>query len=177
MATNRQPRFPSLPPGGPAAGELKRIPLPALPHFRGALAKQAAIPADAVASAAPSAATPIVPAAPVAPRVAASVASRVAPSVAPPEVAQPAGTVSHLEMSELLSPAHEGGITPVIEGDAPPRTGSTGATILNNLVDEIEKGLERDLARIPIEIAQQRYRRVVPCSLGPGAAPERRASE
>jgi len=44
-------------------------------------------------------------------------------------------------------------------------------------VDEIEKGLERDLARIPIEIAQQRYRRVVPCSLGPGAAPERRARE
>lgn len=163
MATNRQPRPPTPPPGGPAAGELKRIPLPALPHFRGALAKQASVPVAAVASAAP--------------HVAPSVAQAVATPVAPREVAQPAGTVSHLEMSELLSPAHEGGITPIIEGIAPLRTGATGATILNNLVDEIEKGLERDLARIPIEIAQQRYRRIVPCSLGPGAAPERRARE
>lgn len=152
MTTNRQPRPPAPPPGGAAAGELKRIPLPALPHFRGALAKQTSVPAAAVAP-------------------------PVAASVAPREAAEPAGAVSHLEMSELLSPTHEGGITPVIEGIAPLRTGSTGATILNNLVDEIEKGLERDLARIPIEIAQQRYRRVVPCSLGPGATPERRARE
>ena len=163
MATNRQPRPPSPPPGGPAAGELKRIPLPALPHFRGTLAKTAAIPAAAVASAAPHAAAPVAPV--------------VAAPVAPRDAAEPAGTVSHLEMSELLSPAHEGGITPIIEGIAPLRTGATGATILNNLVDEIEKGLERDLARIPIEIVQQRYRRVVPCSLGPAATPERRARE
>lgn len=166
MATNRQPRPPSPPPGGPAAGELKRIPLPPLPHFRGALAKEPPIPvADEVAPAAPRAA---------APRAATSHAT--APT-ARREAAEPAGTVSHLEMSELLSPSHEGGITPAIEGFAPLRTGATGATILNNLVDEIEKGLERDLARIPIEVVQQRYRRVVPCSLGPGAAPERRAGE
>jgi len=97
MATNRQPRPPSPPAGGPAAGELKRIPLPALPHFRGALAKPASIPAAAVATAAPHLAPPITPA--------------VAALVAPRDAADPAGTVSHLEMSELLSPAHEGGIT------------------------------------------------------------------
>ena len=162
MATNRQPRSPSPPPGGASAGGLKRIPLPPLPHFRGALAKEPPIPADA--------ATPAVA------RPAAVAASGAAP-VARRAVAEPAGTVSHLEMSELLSPSHEGGITPIIEGIAPLRTGSTGATILNNLVDEIERDLERDLARIPMEVAEQRYRRVVPCSLGPGAAPERRAGE
>lgn len=136
MTTNRQPRPPSPPPGGAAPGELKRIPLPPLPHFRRPGADQPA---------------------------------------APPAAARPAGAVSHLEMSELLAPGHEGGITPVIEAIAPQRTGSTGATILNNLVDEIEKGLERDLARVPPDIVLQQYRRVVPCSLGPRAAPERRA--
>lgn len=138
MTTNRQPRPPSPPPGGAATGELKRIPLPPLPHFRRPDADQPA---------------------------------------APPAAARPAGAVSHLEMSELLAPGHEGGITPVIEAAAQHRTGSTGATILNNLVDEIEKGLERDLARVPPDIVLQQYRRVVPCSLGPGAAPERRARE
>jgi len=171
MATNRQPRPPSPSPAGPGAGAMKRIPLPPLPHFRGAIAKETPIPADRVASEAPRAAADANP------RTEAPVAPPFAASVAQSDMAEPRGTVSHLEMSELLSPAHEGGITPVIEGDTPPRTGATGATILNNLVDEIEKGLERDLARIPIEIAQQRYRRVVPCSLGPGAAPERRARE
>ncbi len=80
-------------------------------------------------------------------------------------------------MSELLAPGHEGGLTPVIEAVLPQRTGSTGATILNNLVDEIEKSLERDLARSPSEIARQHYRRVVSCGLAPGAAPERRAGD
>ena len=171
MATSRQPRPPSPPPAGAVAGERKRIPLPPLPHFRGAEAKQPAMPAEpgtSVASrvAASAAKSPAPPAAPSA-----------APRVATPAAAPPAGAVSYLEMSELLSPGHEGGITPIIEGIAPQRTGSTGATILNNLVDEIEKGLERDLARIPLEIAQQHYRRIVPCSFGPGAAPERRARE
>jgi hypothetical protein len=164
MATSRQPRPPSPPPADAVTGERKRIPLPPLPHFRGVEAKPPAIPAE-----------------PAGTRVAATVAppgaASARPRVATPAAAAPAGSVSHLEMSELLSPGHEGGITPIIEGFAPQRTGSTGATILNNLVDEIEKDLERDLARIPLEIAQQHYRRVVPCSFGPGAAPERRARE
>ena len=164
MATSRQPRPPSPPPADAVAGERKRIPLPPLPHFRGAEPKQPAILAEPGGTRFAATATP--PAAPAA-------RSR----VATPAAAAPAGAVSHIEMSELLSPGHEGGITPIIEGIAPQRTGSTGATILNNLVDEIEKGLERDLARIPLEIAQQHYRRVVPCSFGPGAAPERRARE
>lgn len=148
MTTDRQPRPPSPPPGAAATGELKRIPLPPLPHFRRPGADE---PAGPPASTAP------------------------APPAAPPAAARPAGAVSHLEMSELLAPGHEGGITPVIETIAPQRTGSTGATILNNLVDEIEKGLERDLARVPPDIVLQQYRRVVPCSLGLRAAPERRA--
>lgn len=136
MTTDRQPRPLSPPPGGTAAGEMKRIPLPPLPHFRRPGTDRTS---------------------------------------APPAAGQPAGSVSHLEMSELLAPGHEGGLTPVIEAAAPQRTGTTGATILNNLVDEIEKGLERDLARVPLEIAQQGYRRVVPCTYGSGAARERRS--
>ena len=151
MTTNRQPRPPSPPPAGGGAGELKRIPLPPLPHFRSAGTGQPAASAD------PPAVRPA--------------------STAPGAAAGPAGAVSHLEMSELLAPGHEGGLTPVIEAVVPQRTGSTGATILNNLVDEIEKGLERDLARSPSEVARQQYRRVVSCSLAPGAAPERRAGK
>lgn len=167
MTTNRQPRPPFPPPAGGAAGELKRIPLPSLPHFRSAGAEPQAVP---IGSTAPPATNPPASADSPAPTV-----SR-APT-APPAAAAPAGAVSHLEMSELLAPGHEGGLTPVIEAVAPRRTGSTGATILNNLVDEIEKGLERDLARSPSEIARQQYRRVVSCSLAPGSAPERRARE
>ena len=81
-------------------------------------------------------------------------------------VHRPAGPVSHLEMSELLRPDHEGGITPVIEPILPQRSGATGATILNDLVDQIEKGLEKDLARAPLEVLTQGYRRVVACASG-----------
>ncbi len=158
MTTNRQPRPPSPPPAGGGASEFKRIPLPPLPHFRSAGTGQPAASADPpAASADPPSTRPA--------------------STAPRAAAGPAGAVSHLEMSELLAPGHEGGLTPVIEAVVPQRTGSTGATILNNLVDEIEKGLERDLARAPSEIARQQYRRVVSCSSGPGAAPERRTRE
>jgi len=71
-------------------------------------------------------------------------------------------------MSELLGPDHERGIAPAIEPLSPQRTGATGATILNDLVDEIEKGLEKELARAPIEGMTRRYRRVVACASGPG---------
>ena len=109
-------------------------------------------------------------------------------------VRRPAGPVSHLEMSELLGPDHEGGIAPAIEPVMPQRTGATGATILNDLVDQIEKGLEKELARAPIEVLRQGYRRVVACAAGqtsgraialgparpapsPQVDPERRAGE
>jgi len=74
-------------------------------------------------------------------------------------------------MSELLGPAHEGGIARLLEPYAAPRTGATGATIMNDLVDEIEKGLERELARAPIELTGGTYRRVLACS---GATPASR---
>jgi len=84
-------------------------------------------------------------------------------------------------MSELLGPDHEGGIVPVIAPLTPQRTGATGATILNDLVDEIEKGLEKDLARTPVDVIARRYRRVVACASGPAPAPaegtERRTDE
>ncbi len=135
MTTERRPR-PRTSPGIPATTDLKRIPLPALPHFRRAGTK------PAVAPAIPSIAVVVAPAA-------------------------PSGPVSPLEMAELLGPDHEGGITPVIEPITPQRTGATGATILNDLVDEIEKGLEKDLARAPLDMIARGYRRVVACSGGP----------
>jgi len=73
-------------------------------------------------------------------------------------------------MSELLGPDHEGGIAPIIEPILPQRTGATGATILNDLVDEIEKGLEKDLARAPVEVIARSYRRVVACTGGPASS-------
>jgi hypothetical protein len=72
-------------------------------------------------------------------------------------------------MSELLGPEHEGGIAPAIDPITPQRSGATGATILNDLVDEIEKGLEKELAKTPMELMPQVYRRVVACASGPPA--------
>ena len=138
MTTERRPR-PRTSPGIPATTDLKRIPLPALPHFRRAGTKPAAAPA--------ALSIPVV--------------------VAP---AAPSGPVSPLEMAELLGPNHEGGIAPVIEPIMPQRTGATGATILNDLVDEIEKGLEKDLARAPLDMILRGYRRVVACTGGPASS-------
>ena len=140
MTTERHPRPPSPPTDAATAAELKRIPLPPLPHFR---------------------------------RPEEGRAEAFAPQISPNAAARPehsgghAGPVSHVEMSELLAPRHEGGISPAIDTAVPQRTGATGATILNDLVDEIEKGLERELARAPIEITSRGYRRVVTCASGP----------
>ena len=140
MTAERDIRPP--PPATRAApgAELKRIPLPALPRFRRPEAAQQEARAPQTL---PDAGTR--PAAP----------------------AGQAGPVSHVEMSELLAPEHEGGISPAIDSSGPPRTGATGATILNDLVDEIEKGLEREIARTPFEFTSQGYRRVVTCASGP----------
>ena len=140
MTTEREGRPPSAPPRPAPAADLRRIPLPALPHFRR--------PETNRAEAAAGATVPDVAASP-------------APS------SGPAAPVSHVEMSELLAPGHDGGIAPAIDWAVPQRTGATGATILNDLVDEIEKGLEREIARAPLEITSQGYRRVVACSSGP----------
>ncbi len=140
MTAERHARPPSPATRATPATELKRIPLPPLPHFRR--------PEEATQQAR-------------APQIDADAAAR------PAAPGGRAGPVSHVEMSELLAPGHEGGISPAIEAAVPPRTGATGATILNDLVDEIEKGLEREIARAPIEITSQGYRRVVTCASGP----------
>jgi hypothetical protein len=150
MTTERRPR-PRTPQGIAATTDLKRIPLPALPHFRRGGTEAGAVP---VTPSAPSTAAPAVPS---------------PDALRPPASAALSGPVSPLEMSELLAPDHEGGLAPVIESVAPPRTGATGATILNDLVDEIEKGLEKDLARAPIDVIARGYRRVVACAGGPAS--------
>ena len=146
MTTEHRPRPPTSLPGAAPTSELKRIPLPPLPHFRR-----------------PGTGPQTSPATPPATGGAARQA--------------PAGSVSHLEMSELLGPDHEGGIAPTLEPLTPQRSGATGATILNDLVDEIEKGLEKELARAPIEATTRGYRRTVACGIGRGAGPERRTGE
>ena len=140
MTTEREGRPPSAPPRPAPAADLRRIPLPALPHFRRQEASRTRAAAGATA---PDVAAP------------------------PSPSGGQAAAVSHVEMSELLSPGHEGGIAPAIDCAGPPRTGATGATILNDLVDEIERGLEREIARAPLEFTSQGYRRGVTCSSGP----------
>ena len=137
MTAERDARPPSPATRATPAFELKRIPLPSLPHFR--RPEQATHEDRAPQTLADARAGPV----------------------------GHAGPVSHVEMSELLAPEHEGGIVPAIEAAVPQRTGATGATILNDLVDEIEKGLEREIARTPLEITSQGYRRVVTCATGP----------
>ena len=153
MTTERRPRQPTPSPAAVPASELKRIPLPPLPHFRrpemGTRASPVAGPASGVAE------------------MDAPARGATRGQEAAAEAPRPAGPVSHLEMSELLGPDHEGGIAPAIESVMPQRTGATGATILIDLVDQIERGLEKDLARAPIEVLTQGYRRVLACAGGP----------
>jgi len=145
MTTEREGRPPASSPARPTpAADLRRIPLPALPHFR---RPDTSRPETGRPTAGGAAGPDLV--------------------ASPPPSGGQAAPVSHVEMSELLSPGHEGGIAPAIDCAVPPRTGATGATILNDLVDEIEKGLEREIARASLEITSLGYRRVVTCCSGP----------
>jgi hypothetical protein len=166
MTIERTPRSPMPSSSATPAGELKRIPLPPLPHFRRPEAARAA------STGAPTAHDVVAADAPRAGELQDALeAAR--------EARRPSGAVSHLEMSELLGPDHEGGIAPAIESAVPLRTGATGATILNDLVDQIEKGLEKDLARTPLNMLSKEYRRVVACASGPalGRAPRPNPTE
>ena len=157
MTIERTPRSPIPSSSTTPAGELKRIPLPPLPHFRRPEAARATSPGAPPGQHAAVTDAPPVPELQGAPEVA-------------PEARRSPGAVSHLEMSELLGPDHEGGIAPAIESTTPLRTGATGATILNDLVDQIEKGLEKDLARTPLSVLSKEYRRVLACAGGPALA-------
>jgi hypothetical protein len=64
-------------------------------------------------------------------------------------------------------PGHEGHPLPL--QDRADRTGALGATILNDLVDEIEKDLEAEIERHADAWALPPYRRVVGCSYSPAA--------
>jgi hypothetical protein len=55
----------------------------------------------------------------------------------------------------------------VLEVAAPERTGDIGATVMNDLVDQIERGIERDLGRLSPDTALPAYRHTVSCSLDP----------
>lgn len=146
MGTERNPRTqPGKPRAGSAPIERQRIPLPPLPHFRGG------------------------PAA-------------VAPATGAP-AKNPGGAVSPEESDLLLAeeappltsparpgPGHEGRPNPVLDAPSQGRTGESGAVVLNDLVDEIERGLEKELVRHAPEGSLPPYRRSLGCSLEPAGA-------
>jgi hypothetical protein len=124
-------------PGAGRPADLRRIPLPPLPAFR-QRAGETGRP--------PGAATP----------------------------ASPGRGLSDAEQEGLLrddpaaegllpGPGHEVRPDPLGE-PAAPRTGALGATILNDLVEEIERDLERDLGRHPPQDVLPAYRRAAGCS-------------
>ena len=135
MATDREDRQNQRPrPSGARPGDLRRIPLPPLPAFRSGTG-----------------------------------------AAQGPVPVPPAGRgLSPAEQDGLLrdeplatdivpGPGHEGRPDPLGE-PAVPRTGALGATILNDLVDEIERDLERDLGRLAPTDALPAYRMTAACS-------------
>ena len=67
----------------------------------------------------------------------------------------------------LPGPGHEGRPAPLPESPDAGRAGVLGATILNDLVDEIEKDLEIEVERHAPPMALPAYRRAVGCSFAP----------
>jgi hypothetical protein len=134
---------------------LQRIPLPPLPHFRQDRAG-AAPPAEPVVEVKPDRAT-------------------AAPAVeAPRKAVPPVREEDYLFESDLApvaslppGPGHEGLPPPVLEVTGPERTGDSGATIMNDLVDQIERDIERDLGRVTPDATLPAYRLAVGCSLDP----------
>jgi hypothetical protein len=95
-----------------------------------------------------------------------------APADATPPVAADPGGSSGVTLSEaatlLPEPAHEGLSGPVLEG-GPQRSGDIGAAVLNDLVDQIERDIEKDLGRAAPEALLPPYRGAVPCTFDPAA--------
>lgn len=88
----------------------------------------------------------------------------------------PEGALTEDEADELLglvsgpavvspdsSPQPSRPVAPV----APERSGASGAAVLNELVDEIEKDLERDLDRHALTVQPRRYGRTIGCWVSP----------
>lgn len=90
--------------------------------------------------------------------------------------ALPESALTEDEADELLGLAPGPAIIP--PGDSPEparpvaptepaRSGASGAAVLNELVEEIEKDLERDLDRHPQSLQARRYGRTVGCWVSP----------
>ncbi len=80
----------------------------------------------------------------------------------------------------LPGPGHEGRHAPLPESPDAGRAGVLGATVLNDLVDEIEKDLEIEVERHAPAIALPPYRRAVGCSfvpVNPDLEPRKEATE
>ncbi len=61
-------------------------------------------------------------------------------------------------------PRHEGSSNPALDGPPEERCGAIGASVMNDLVDEIERDIERDLSRSHPEGSLPAYRRTLSCS-------------
>lgn len=92
-----------------------------------------------------------------------------APEVLPapaPAVDEDLAVLSMLGPGPLLpGPAHEGLPPPVLEAPRSERSGEVGATVLNDLVDQIERDIEKDLGRLIPETSLPPYRGAIPCTL------------
>ncbi|HEU4403520.1 MAG TPA: hypothetical protein VFT43_15590 [Candidatus Polarisedimenticolia bacterium] len=62
---------------------------------------------------------------------------------------------------------HEGRPGPGLEAQPALRTGASGATVMNDLVDEIERDFEKEMERHAPEAALPPYRRTIGCSFSP----------
>ncbi len=164
MGTDRTPRRAPAGSKEPAPPPRQRIPLPPLPAFRGA----------------PTSQRPAAPGAPVGPA-----RSAVAPPAGGPAVGSRGVGADEAEMLAGASvvdgrgglppgPGHEGRPSPLQEVSGSGRSGVLGATILNDLVDEIERDLEIEVSRHGDAIALPAYRRTAGCSFTPPAPDETR---
>lgn len=93
-----------------------------------------------------------------------------------PDLHLPEGGLTEDEADELLglgpaNPALQHDGVPEagapVDPDAPARSGASGAAVLNDLVDEIEKDLERGLDRHEPEAQARRYGRTIGCWVAP----------
>ena len=94
----------------------------------------------------------------------------------PPVSELPEGALTEDEADELLGLAPGTAAvptvalpdpSPTVESDASARSGASGATVLNELVDEIERDLERDLDRHGPTTQARKYGRIIGCWVSP----------
>jgi hypothetical protein len=143
MSNERNPRTqPPRPRRGEAPPEWQRIPLPPLPRFRRVTPGAQEPPAD-----------PVKP------------MTQDAPGISSAESDFLQGGDDALTDSLLPpGPRHEGPANPALDVPPEERTGVIGAAVINDLVDEIERDLVRDLNQHYPESSLPEYRRALTCS-------------